>query len=340
MNDQIRNQGLLSFGLWLVLGSAFVLILLIAYFFYGLQPASDFPEITDFTLKKGEGIKEIGARLSQQSLIKSIGVFKIYSIMSGKATLFKPGLYELSRDMALPEIVGILAQGNQEDVRVVVPEGLSVRDIEALLREKGVLAEDQSFSQVILAEWATLYPFLKGQVLLEGFLFPDTYRFQINSPVDRILAKFFDNFEAKAWPLLADHRQWQERLILASLLEKEVPDFNDRRLVAGILLKRLQNSWPLQVDATIVYAKCGGRFFDCAAGRVLKSDLEIASPYNTYERLGWPPTPISNPGQSAIRAALDSQSSPYWFYLSAADTGETIFSRTLDEHNENRFKHL
>lgn len=324
----------------MTLALSFVLIILIAYFFYGLQPASNVPAIIEFPIKKGEGVREIGARLSQESLIKSIGIFKLYSIMSGQATLFKPGVYELSRDLTLPEIIGILTQGNHEDVKVVIPEGLTVGDIEGILQEKGVLAAGQDFDQAVLAEWATLYPFLRDQASWEGFLFPDTYFFRINSSVGDVLKKFLDNFQIKAWPLLADNRQWRERLILASILEKEVADFNDRRLVAGILLKRLQNDWPLQVDASIAYAKCAGRLLDCLDLRIQKKDLGLSSPYNTYERLGWPPTPISNPGQAAIKAALQPQTSAYWFYLSATGSGETIFAKTLDEHNINRAKYL
>lgn len=260
--------------------------------------------------------------------------------MSGQARLFKPGVYELSRDMTLPQIVVVLNRGNHEDVKVVIPEGLSIRDIEAILQERGVLAEGDNFEKVVLSDWFGTYPFLNNQTSLEGFLFPDTYLFRINSSLDDVLTKFFDNFEAKAWPLLEKEKKAYDRLILASLLEKEVVDFNDRRLVAGILLKRQQNGWPLQVDATIAYAKCEGLFIGCDGILVRKSDLKIPSPYNTYEKLGFPPTPIGNPGQAAIKAALSPQSSPYWFYLSSAKTSQTIFSKTLEEHNNNRNKYL
>lgn len=285
-------------------------------------------------------MKEIASQLQQKSLIKSIGVFKFYSLMSGQARLFKPGIYELSRDMTLPQIVTVLNRGNHEDVKVVIPEGLSIRDIETILQERGVLAEGDNFEKVVLSDWFGTYPFLNNQISLEGFLFPDTYLFRINSSLDDILTKFFDNFEVKAWPLLENENKAYERLILASLLEKEVVDFNDRRLVAGIILKRRQNNWPLQIDATIAYAKCEGRFLGCEEILVRKSDLKIPSPYNTYEKLGFPPTPIGNPGQAAIKAALSPQSSPYWFYLSSTKTNQTIFSKTLEEHNNNRNKYL
>ena len=119
-----------------------------------------------------------------------------------------------------------------------------------------------------------------------------------------------------------------------------MPNFEDRQVVAGILLKRLETGMPFQIDATLSYIKCDGKFLGCENIRVLRKDLELPSPYNTYERIGWTPTPISNPGEEAIRATLDPERTPYWYYLSAKETGETIFSRTLDEHNENRFKYL
>ena len=129
-------------------------------------------------------------------------------------------------------------------------------------------------------------------------------------------------------------------MILASFLEREVREFDDRQIVAGILLKRLRVGIPLQVDATISYAKCGGALRSCEEIIVTRNDLALASPYNTYQRLGWTPTPIANPGEAAIKAAVTPRSSPYFYYLSAKETKETVFSKTLEEHNLNRAKYL
>ena len=129
-------------------------------------------------------------------------------------------------------------------------------------------------------------------------------------------------------------------LTAASLLEKEAPSFKDRRLISGILYKRLKAGIGLQVDATLTYAKCGGAFLTCDDPKVYRGDTSYSSSYNTYLYKGLPPGPISNPGLEAIRAALEPLESGYWYYLSDPKTKKTIFSRTLEEHNENRAKYL
>ncbi len=330
------------------LGAVLFLILITAYFFYGLQPniaeevAGDavlHKEPAIFKISKGDGLKEISAHLSSQSLIKSIAVFKLYSLLSGKAQRFQPGVHELKATMSVPQIINSLTTIGKNEVTVTIPEGMAIKDINDILRAAGVIEKDAlinySFDELI-----SDYPFLTQAKSLEGFLFPDTYRFDVDSGINRVVERFLDNFEIKAWSLLQAEKNWYDFLILASLLEREVPDFNDRQVVAGILLKRLRLGIPLQIDATISYLKCGGRLKGCSQAIVAKKDLTLSSPFNTYQRLGWTPTPISNPGQSAISAALNPQSSPYLYYLSAKDTKETIFSKTLEEHNRNRARYL
>ena len=107
-------------------------------------------------------------------------------------------------------------------------------------------------------------------------------------------------------------------MIIASMLEKEIPDDGEREIAAGILEKRLKNKMPLQIDATIIYLKCGGRFLNCAP--LQKSDYKIDSPYNTYIYQGLPPAPISNPSLRAILAAIRGKDSSYWYYLSDPKT--------------------
>lgn len=328
------------------LGVLLVCIFTVAYFFYGLQPVSFTGTETsaeavvkEFRIARGDGFKKIAAGLSQESLIKSIAVFKLYTFLTGKAQDFQPGVYEVGTTMSVPEIVGLLTRGGKNEVTVTVPEGSTLKDIMGFLAEAGI-AKDKDLSSYVPGTLAATYPFLERAESLEGFLFPDTYRFRPDASSDEVLAVFLSTFEQKAWPLLQGKRDWYETLILASLLEREVPDFTDREIVAGILLKRLARGIPLQVDATVNYVKCGGAPRGCPSPTVTRADLKIASPYNTYQHLGFPPTPISNPGQSAIQAARDPEASPYLFYLSASTTKETIFSRTLDEHNANRLKYL
>jgi UPF0755 protein len=174
---------------------------------------------------------------------------------------------------------------------------------------------------------------------LEGHLFPDTYQFYTNDTVTDVVREMTSDFNAKAGPLLAAAPT--STLIIASIVQKEVPDQQDQELVAGIVLKRLADGMPLDIDATVCYAKLLQSPSSTAQTCSLSVlDFKIDSPYNTYLNKGLPPGPIGNPGTSAITAALHPQGSPYLYYLSDPATGKTIFAKTLDEQNQNRVKYL
>lgn len=339
MDFQVNKEGG-GFRFFWILGFSLILILSLAYFFYGLQPVSTEVSYNSVQIKitKGEGLKDIGGRLSRESLIKSIAVFKLYSLLTGKAQSFQPGLYELSPTMSVPEIVGALTVSGRNEVTVTIPEGFTMKDIDNILYKAGII--ETSLLEYPFSKLADRYPYLTQVKSLEGFLFPDTYRFNLNSSVEIVLTTLLNNFNRKGWTKLAGLSNWYDHLILASYLEREVPEFEDRQIVAGIILKRLRLGIPLQVDATLSYAKCNGAFKDCTGIRISRDDLQLSSPYNTYQRLGWTPTPIANPGEAALSAALNPKPSPYLYYLSATKTKKTIFSKTLEEHNINREKYL
>ena len=314
-------------------------MLAVGYFFYGLEPQRGGEAARAFQVTKGERFAEIGGRLSKEGFVKSVSIFKVYALFSGKAQKFQPGVYELTPSMSVPEIVEMLTAHGQNEIAVTIPEGYTLRDAEALLRQAGALGEEW-FESIRIEDVRAEYPFLENAVSFEGFLFPDTYRFERGSSPEEVLRRFLGTFGKKAWPHLRGREDWYKYLILTSYLEREVPEFEDRQLVSGVLLKREKIGMPLQVDATLSYAKCNGRFFECPNLGVVRDDRGLASPYNTYERLGLTPTPIANPGESALQAAVSPKESPYLYYLSAKKTGETIFSRTLDEHNRNRARYL
>lgn len=332
------------------LGAAIIFLLVIAYFFYGLQPAAiDEPAQGDgegrestvvrFTITKGEGFRSIGNRLSREGLVRSVSVFKLYALLAGKAQRFQPGSFELSPAMSVPEMVRVLTSGSQGDVLVTIPEGSTLKDIDSILAEAGVIRKGM-LAALRPETFALEFPVLARVSSLEGLLFPDTYYFTMDATAESVARRMLENFMRKGMPLLEDEPNWYETLILASLLEREVVSFADRQMVAGILLKRIRIGLPLQVDATVSYAKCAGSYRECERVRVARGDLDFPSPYNTYMNRGFPPTPIASPGASALRAAADPVASPYLYYLSASGSGETIFSRTLEEHNVNRAKYL
>lgn len=342
-----NKRGNLSVRLLSTLGLVLLVLIFIAYFFYGLQSAAMNNGGADsvtaakeikFQIQKGEGMKEIAKDLSSNALIRSISVFKLYALLTGKAQKFQPGIYNLSTSMSVPEMVQLLTTANSNDIQITITEGMTVKDVRELLVSAGAWKRDQQFT-FDMKKLQSEYPFLAASHSLEGFIFPDTYRIALDAPPEKTVRVFLDNFKTKAWSLLESDRDWYHKLVLASLLEREVRTFGDRQIVAGILMRRVKIKMPLQVDATIGYAKCDGLLKNCEFARIARADVAFASPYNTYTQLGWPPTPISNPGEDAIRAARAPRETTYLYYLSAK-TGETLFSKTLDEHNIKRARYM
>ncbi len=167
---------------------------------------------------------------------------------------------------------------------------------------------------------------------LEGYLFPDTYAVAAGAQMDDILKLFLANFKKKAVEEIGEEDIF-ETITIASLIEKEVISYEDKRLVSGIMRNRLKIGMPLQIDATITYLT--GR----RSVNIPILETRIKSPYNTYVNTGLPIGPISNPGIDSIRAAMDPKENDYFYYLSKP-TGETVFSRTLEEHNYAKNKYL
>ncbi len=211
-----------------------------------------------------------------------------------------------------------LTHSEAPKVVVTIPEGATVGEINELFKEKGVLTEELPES-------------------LEGYLFPDTYQFFVPSAPEVVKAKFEENFNRKVRAVTPEgitEAGLKEILIKASLIEREVPDSDDRKIVAGIMVKRLEANIPLQMDASLCYGKPA----PCLPIR--ESDKKANSPFNTYLYPGLPPRPIANPGIDAILAVLHPATSPYWYYISDPATQKTIFAKTLDEHNRNIVKYL
>lgn len=211
------------------------------------------------------------------------------------------------------------------DVAVTIPEGTNIADLDALLVSAGAASKSFLLDREYLS--------------LEGKLFPDTYRFERNSSPSAILMRFRENYEFRTSGIAVT----EDAIIIASLLEKEVRTEQDMRLVSGIIQKRRSVGMPLQIDAAVAYGACydefvRGRYCDVSDVNLV-DNIRRDSAYNTYTRAGLPAGPISNPGLAAIRAALNPQTSEYWFYLSARD-GTTIFSKTLEEHNRAKAKYL
>lgn len=277
-----------------------------------------------FTIKEGEGLEEIAKNLRDEGIINDKLIFTLYIWLGGESKSLQAGKYNLSPSMSIPEIAKKIINGEviKDWVKITIPEGWTNKQIEERLIGFNVIKLGEKLPQK-----------------KEGFLFPDTYYFHENSSLEEVVKKIEDNFYNKVTTELQDEilkqgRKLYDILIMASILEKEVKSDEDRAIVSGIFWKRLKNNYPLESCATIAY------ILEVDKWRYSIEDTKIKSPYNTYINIGLPPTPINNPGLSAIKAAIYPKESDYNFFLTDPETGNTIFSKTFEEHNRNKNKYF
>lgn len=327
--------------LFLYTGIALCLIVGNFFYFHFLLGAPAQVSQVDVVVQSGMSISAIAERLQDVHLIRSARAFTVLGFLSGDAYRLRPGKYTFSSDQKAFTILQLLTRG--PGVRkIVIPEGSTLKEIEIVLVENGIIASG-ALSSITPDTFRDIYPFLGDTETLEGYLFPDTYVFEAGASIEMVVKKFLDAFKTKAFPVLVaaqldpQSTAFSDAIILASLLEKEVISFEDRRLVAGILIKRNALHIPLQVDATVLYAKCG-MFKNCPS--LTRADFSIISDMNTYTRVGFPPHAISNPGVATLEASIEPKKSSYLYYLSDPKTGKTHFSSTFDEHNNKRAKYL
>lgn len=319
-----------------------IIFLFLAFFIWQgiyLPKNSSLKKKNLFLIEKGEGFRKIAKNLEKEGIIKNKFFFEGYIFLKRKGTHLQAGGYLLSPSMSVSEIAEKIISGKTSQIQILIPEGLSIKQIGERLVSREVLKKDLLSLKV--GDFKKEFWFLNKVSptnSLEGFLFPDTYYFAYGLAPEEVARKMLKNFEKKFDLGLREEIERQgksvfEIVIMASLLEKEVRTFEDKKMVSGILWKRLQNHFPLQVDATITYLT--GK----KTTNISQHDLQIDSPYNTYKYLGLPPGPICNPGLESIEAAIYPKESDFWYYLSKPD-GETAFSKTLDEHNIKKAKYL
>jgi len=327
-----------------------VLAIFIGYLLSALRPASQASNIIKIEIGQGEGFGQIAADLEAAKIIRSSVAFQLVSVLSGSAHKLKPGLYFLESAWSAPNILREIIAGPDIEREIVIPEGLTFFDIDKKLSDSGII-QPKALANFDFGSIKNNYEFLrelKKPIKIEGYLFPDTYNFYINSKPEDVAKKMLDNFNAKVWPILKGQKRvagkvalgTNQLLNIASLIEKEVYFSQDKPIVSGIIYKRLKIGMGLQIDATIIYAKCGGYILYCGDSNFYRKDTGFVSPYNTYLHNGLTPTPISNPGLDSISAALDPADTDSLYYLSNPKTHELIFSKTLEEHNKNRELYL
>lgn len=330
-------------GLFLKKSSLAVLILLItalsSFFWWrwAISPVQSSPGKSQiFVIPKGESLSLTARRLENEGLIKSSLAFKILVLIKGLSGQIQAGSFQINPSWAAEEIVHLLAHGSL-DLWLTFPEGWRREEYG---RRLAANLDDFSYSE-----------FLTLTQDKEGYLFPDTYLIPKDASPSAVVAIFTNNFKKKfdsKMEMMAKEKGLiqEQVVVLASIVERETRTEKDRPIVADILLKRWQENWPLQADATVQYALANQRNANFGDWQTIdwwlrptKVDLKIDSPYNTYKYKDLPPTPICNPGLASIEAVINSQKSDYWFYLSDSQ-GKMHYAKTNEEHNKNIEKYL
>ena len=283
--------------------------------------------------------------LEEDGLIQYKFLFKLYAQFSHAEDKIAPGTYELDTEMDYHALVSNMgsASATRQTVDVTIPEGYTADQIFALLEKEGVSTVEKL--QDMAAEWDYAFDWLQDIPLgdyhrLEGYLFPDTYKFEMGENPKYIINKMLVNFDAKMDEYMAQYSgedaqySLHDIVTIASMIEKETDgtnneEHNDYRSIASVIYNRLENPEAetvglLQIDATLVYLN-GGKVPTLA-------DREINSPYNTYKYQGLPAGPISNPGMTSLLAAMNPADTSYFYYVLNPETKQHEYSRTYAEH--------
>ncbi|MDN0033234.1 endolytic transglycosylase MltG [Oscillibacter ruminantium] len=289
-----------------------------------------------------DDLKSVANKLHDAGLIQYKWFFKFFGGLANANDKIGIGSYKLSTEMDYMALINAMHNSsggmNTDTVRITIPEGYTVQQIIALLAKNGVNTEE---SLTEAAQTATFnYDFIDNTSQdisrLEGYLFPDTYDFYVNEKPESALRRLIANFTTKMDEDLmseveASGHSLKEIVTVASLIEKETAG-NDQKTIASVIYNRLADTGShgtygmLQVDASLLYALPGHE------GAITNDDKKVDSKYNLYKYAGLPPTPIANPGLASLKAALEPESTGYYFYALGKD-GTHHFSATLQEHN-------
>ena len=293
-----------------------------------------------FVIKPGENASSVGQDLKKEGFIRSDLAFRIYVQVSGVSKKIKSGDYRLQKNKPLESLTTEIIKGPIA-LWVTLPEGLRREEMaQKISTTLGFMGpEKQKFVE----------DFLEESEDKEGFLFPDTYLLLKNTTAASVVDKLTENFKKRVSDKILEKAEFNnltqnQMITLASIVERETRTDEERPIVAGILLTRLDIGMPLQADATLQYIsatnRCQAIDTSCEWWKPIKvTEKETDSPYNTYKRRGLPPAPIANPGLAAIAAVANPEDSPYLFYLHGSN-GQIHYAKTIEEHSENIRKYL
>jgi len=311
----------ISFGIFVC-----VLLLGLIVIQYSRSP-NNFPLHTIITIPAGSTVTQAGTILQRAGIIRSEIAYRIYTILIHHGVGIQAGEYLFDQPVSVVRVAYRTMFGIQDlnKIKITIPEGSNSKDITSIMT-KAIPGFASS----------TLYLLAKEH---EGYLFPDTYFFYENTTAEQVIDALSTNFNNQIIPIssstdtfsIQHHVSLEEIIAMASIIEKEATSTVDRKIIAGILWKRLADKYPLQVDPPFYY------ILGKNSSQITLADLKINSPYNLYTHTGLPPTPIDNPGLDALMATVNPTTTKYWYYLS--DTkGNMHYAVNYEEHLVNKAK--
>jgi UPF0755 protein len=315
-----------------------------ATLYYLNTPSPQIPaEGTVFKVLRGENLSTIAGRLEREGLIRSRALLILFSRAEGTETAFKNGYFRILPGDSMIDVHNLLVAGYQEQVKITIPEGWTLKKIAGYMEDKGI-APRRDFLAAASSP-SLLDQFGIPAENLEGYLYPDTYFFPRGYPAYGVVEEMVDNFfrrlaeidpEALEW----DREKLHHRIIMASIVEREYRVAEEAPLIASVFYNRLAYNIGLESCATLGYIITDIQ--DKPHPEYLSAeDKRIDSPYNTYKWAGLPPGPISSPGAVALKAAFHpADTAFYYFVLKDPKTGEHYFSEDLQEHNWAKYYYL
>jgi len=329
-NPSPRGKRRLRYTAALVLPIFFASVWLAADMVHFVRtPASPDPTEKLLLIPMGTPLPSLSKQLHEQGLVRSASKFFWLVRLKGAARQIKAGEYQLSTGLRPGELLDKLARGEALLHQITFPEGYTLKQMAELLDARGLAIADGFIAA------ASNPAFVHGMNIpassLEGYLFPDTYRFARGLPVESILRTVVARFNEHFGPEQQERARQlgftrHQTVILASVVEKETAVAEERPLIAGVFQNRLKRGIRLQSDPTVIY---GLEHFN---GNLTRDHLQEDTPYNTYTRPGLPAGPICNPGAASIQAVLEPAPTSYLYFVAKKD-GTHQFSSSLAEHN-------
>jgi UPF0755 protein len=281
-------------------------------------------------LAPGSSTMQMGRKLEAAGIVRSQYAFDLLRWLRRGA--LRAGEYRFDHPASAVEVYARIARGDVFTITVTIPEGANVFDIATRLEQAG-FGPRQSFLDESRQQAKLVTDLDPSAKTLEGYLFPDTYRFARKATPAQICANMVRRFRTVATQL-GLRQQVHAVVTMASLVERETAIDAERPLVASVFVNRLAKKMPLGTDPAVIY---GLEINDRWRGTIYKSDLKLDTPYNTYLHSGLPPGPIANPGVKSLRAAMNPAKSDYLYFVAAGSNpqGHSLFSASLDDHTRN-----